>query len=140
MSSPLVTVLFPAPDYRRTTLSLLGWWEQRRGLYNAIVGTTGLVTLVFVKAISWLPPGLGDFEVPWIVVGAYAVMANCCYSLGWLAEVAMVKFWGREAPFAGPALFRQGLAFSVGLTLLPILIASAGWVIQMIGVVGNLLG
>jgi len=35
-----------------------------------------------------------------------------------------------QTPF-GPALFRQGLAFSVGLTLLPIVIVSVGWVARL---------
>ena len=30
--------------------------------------------------------------------------------------------WGRRAPDMGPLLFRQGLIFSVGLTLLPMLV------------------
>jgi hypothetical protein len=30
----------------------------------------------------------------------------------------------------GPVLFRQGLAFSVGLTLLPTLLASMTWVVR----------
>ena len=32
----------------------------------------------------------------------------------------------------GPALFRQGLAFSVGLTLLPILLVSLAWLARVV--------
>jgi hypothetical protein len=136
--SSLAKALFPLPDFRRTPISLLGWWEQRRPLYNLAVGSAGIITLLAVKAISWLPPGLGTFEIPWVVVVAYAVLANCCYSLGWLTEVALTKLWGEDTPPIGPPLFRQGLAFSVGLTLLPIIIVSMGWLFKTAQVIGGL--
>jgi hypothetical protein len=41
------------------------------------------------------------------------------------------RIWGGKCPPFGPALFRQGLAFSVGLTLLPIVIVSIGWVARL---------
>ena len=43
------------------------------------------------------------------------------------------RLWGERCPPVGPALFRQGLAFSVGLTLLPILLASFAWVARVAG-------
>lgn len=62
----------------------------------------------------------------------YGVLANVGYSLGWLAEMAMRALWGDEAPYAGPALFRQGLAFSIGLTLLPIPLSIISWVARLV--------
>jgi hypothetical protein len=41
------------------------------------------------------------------------------------------RAWRERCPPFGPALFRQGLAFSVGLTLLPILIVSIGWLARV---------
>ena len=132
--SQLVEVLYPLPDIRRTPLSLLRWWESRRLTFNKAVGAAGLVTLAGVSLISALPPHLMGLDLPAMLVGAavYGVLANGCYSLGWLAELAAQRLWGRRTPDVGPLLFRQGLIFSVGLTLLPLLLLAVLWVIQVV--------
>ena len=61
--------------------------------------------------------------------------ANVCYTFGWAIEATAQRIWGRRCPAFGPALFRQGLAFAVGLTLLPILIVSVGWVARVAGLI-----
>jgi hypothetical protein len=133
--SALVDVLYPVPDLRRTALSSLRWWESRRLLFNQVVGATGLVTLGAVSVFFLLPPHtLGPFSLLPMLVGSavYGVAANVCYSLGWLIEGAARAVWGRRAPDVGPLLFRQGLNFSVGLTLLPVLIIAMLWVIHVV--------
>jgi len=50
----------------------------------------------------------------------YAVLANVCYTLGPIIELILERVWKDRLLPIGPALFRQGLAFSIGLTLLPI--------------------
>ena len=119
--SALVELLYPVPDIRRTPLSLLRWWESRRLLYNQVVGATGLFTLA---ALSLIGPEGGP-PVGMMVQAAlvYGVLANLCYSSGWVLELLARWAWGRQAPYLGPMLFRQGLSFSVGLTLLPVLLA-----------------
>jgi hypothetical protein len=142
--SQLVEALYPLPDVRRTPLSLLRWWESRRLFYNKVVGATGLATLAGVSIVSALPPHPVPFGDPFgdpllMVVGAvvYGVLANGCYSMGWLLELAARSLWGRRAPDVGPLLFRQGLIFSVGLTLFPLLLASMVWVIRVIATVAS---
>jgi hypothetical protein len=39
---------------------------------------------------------------------------------------------GRKEPELGPLLFRQGVFFAVGLTLLPILLAVGSWVVRIL--------
>lgn len=126
-------LLFPPADYRRTTLSLLTWWEARRMAYNVIVGGTGLFTLLVIRLISLLPPGLPS-PLDWRPVLAYGVIANVCYTFGWATEALAQRIWGDRCPAIGPALFRQGLAFSVGLTLLPILVISIAWLVRVAGI------
>jgi hypothetical protein len=141
--SQLVEALYPLPDVRRTPLSLLRWWESRRLFYNKVVGGAGLVTLAGVSIVSALPPHplpFGDpFSDPGLLIGAavYGILANGCYSMGWLLELAAQRLWGRRAPDVGPLLFRQGLIFSVGLTLLPILLASIVWVLRVIATIAT---
>jgi hypothetical protein len=103
-------------------MTLLRWWESRRLFYNKVVGATGLLTLA---GVFLLLPGRGELMAPQaaLMVLAYGVMANVCYSLGWTVEMVARWVWGREAPVMGPLLYRQGLIFSVGLTLFPLGIA-----------------
>jgi len=130
--SALTRILFPLPDYRRTPVTLLRWWESRRLTYNVAVGGAGLVTLGCLALFSVLPPGLPGPVFVWRGVVVYAVLANLGYSLGWLAEVAMRALWREKAPDAGPALFRQGLSFAIGLTLLPIPLMGLSWLARVL--------
>ena len=125
-------ILFPPAACRRTTLSIVSWWEARRGTYNLVVGGTGLFTLLVLRLITWLPPFVA-VPFDWRPVVAYGLLANVCYTFGWAIEAVAQRVWGEKCPPFGPALFRQGLAFSVGLTLLPILLVSFGWVVKVIG-------
>lgn len=130
--SALVNVLYPVPDFRRTPLSTVRWWESRRLTYNRVVGAAGLVTLAGVAFFCALPPFSSFILAPELLVGvaAYALMANVCYTLGWQIELVARRVLGRNGPELGPILFRQGLIFSVGLTLLPLLLAAMLWIVR----------
>lgn len=131
-SSTLIgDVLFPLPAHRRTPMGILTWWESRRLVYNVIVGTTGLVSLGIIGLISLLPPGIPRFLPPWQAILAYGGLANVCYTFGPAIEIALQQIWKNRVFPVGPALFRQGLSFSVGLTLLPVFVASATWVVRL---------
>jgi hypothetical protein len=132
--SSLVNVLYPVPDFRRTPLSTLRWWESRRLIFNKAVGSAGLVTLAGVSFFCALPPYSSFIPLPGMLIGVamYALMANVCYTLGWQIELLARRVWGRSAPDLGPILFRQGLIFSVGLTLLPLLVAALLWVARSV--------
>ena len=114
----LTSVLFPEPTLRRSPGAVLGWWERRRPLYNAVVGATGLVTISVLSLalgpVMFVQPGT------WIGITAYGVAANLCYSLGAPAELLLERWIGRETYGLGPTLFRYGLIYSVGLTLFPL--------------------
>ena len=71
------------------------------------------------------------YQFDWRPVVAYGLLANVCYSFGWGIEALAQRVWKDRCPRFGPALFRQGLAFSVGLTLLPILVVSLGWLARV---------
>ncbi len=130
--SALTRLLFPAPAEVRSTASIFRWWESRRLTYNLIVGGTGLVTLALLKFIALMPPMSMNMPVFWPGIVAYGLFANLCYSLGFVTEAAMQRAWHEETPRVGPALFRQGLVFSVGLTLFPVALMSIGWGVQVL--------
>src|SRR3954467_15242252 len=124
-------LLFPLPAVRRTPVGILTWWESRRLIYNVIVGATGLIALGVIGAISLIPPGLPAPLPPIQAILAYGVLANICYTFGPFIEIGLQSLWKDRVLPVGPALFRQGLSFSVGLTLLPIIVASGMWVARL---------
>jgi hypothetical protein len=127
----LVEFLYPAPARRRVG-SIVGWWERRRLAYNAIVGGAGLFSMGFLGVVSHLPPGPHRMGIPAAAILVVGIAANVCYCLGPAVEVAVQKLWGAKVLPVGPALYRMGLTFSVGLVLLPTLLASFDWVFRVV--------
>jgi hypothetical protein len=126
----LARFLFPVPAERRAG-AILRWWEARRLPYNLVVGGAGLVTLGVVRVVTWLP-GIQEGMPPLGVVAIYGALANLCYLLGPAVEIALHALWGRSVLPTGPALYRMGLTFAVGLTLLPALILTVFAVLHML--------
>ncbi len=129
--SALTEFLYPAPA-KRTVGGIIGWWEKRRLAYNVAVGTAGLISLGIAGALAALPP-LGALIIPpWQGVVVFGVLANVCYLLGPTAEVLIQKIWGRDLLPTGPALYRMGLTFSVGLAMMPALVMALLWVARVV--------
>lgn len=128
--------LYPTPA-RRSVGSILAWWERRRIPYNLIVGSAGVVSVAVASLFAALPPLGFDFfmggGLPAILV--VGVLANLCYLLGPATEILMEKMWGREVLPTGPALYRMGLTFSVGLVMLPALLMIIVWIVRIVSVV-----
>ena len=131
--SALIRFLYPLPTSERTASQLLKWWERRRLPYNLAVGAAGLTSLAVVDLLGMLPPHPHPFQVPVVGIVVYGVLANVCFTGGWLIDSALALAWKDEVRPAGPALFRQGLIFSVGLTLLPIVVATVDWALRLVG-------
>ncbi len=127
--SALAEFLFPAPA-PRSVASIVKWWERRRLAYNVAVGAAGAFSLLAVNGIMLLPPHPFGTQpgIPWQGAVVFGVLANLCYLLGPAAEIATYKLWDRSVLPSGPTLYRMGLTFSVGLALLPTLLA----VIQLV--------
>ena len=104
---------------------IIAWCEIRRIPYNLIVGAAGVATsmLVFLSAvigeqITGVPAGLPDpplFALVGVVI--YGVVANVCFTGGWLTEILVVKVWGESGKSFGVISFALGLLLSVLLTL-----------------------
>ena len=67
-----------------------------------------------------------------IGITAYAIAANVCYSLGAPAELLLERWLGRQTYAIGPALFRYGLIYSVGLTLFPLALGAFAVVAKLL--------
>jgi hypothetical protein len=113
-----LTRLLFEPTLLRSPLRVVHWWESRRPAFNLAVGATGVGTLIYANALSLLVRGTW-FPVPWQAILAYGVAANVCFTLGWVVENSVERWLKRPVYGLGPALFRHGLVFSLGLTLLP---------------------
>lgn len=125
MSSDAIKAI-PAPYTRR---DLVKWWEARRLRFNLFVGSVGVVTWLLVLCVGSLAvkPGV-DFEEPiMMIIGPiiYGVMANVCFSLGWIVDTTVYR--GRPRA----ALYKAGLIFSVILTALPGIWAIVAWCITL---------
>lgn len=131
----VVDFLYPTPA-KRDSMSILRWWEKRRVPYNLIVGGAGTVATATFIFFAMIPPfgSVPSLQIL-IPIGVFGVMANVCYTLGSLVEILTLKIWGREVLPIGPALFRMGLTFSVGLALLPALLILIIWVARIVATV-----
>ena len=114
----------PSETYT-SRMDIIGWWEQRRLRFNAYVGLVGFVTwwLVLIAGSAAVKPGV-DFEEPFgMILGPllYGIMANVCYTFGWIVDIAVFRGKPRKA------LFRGGFIFSVLLTSLPGIWAVIAW-------------
>jgi hypothetical protein len=119
-----------------TNWQAIGWWEARRIPFNLIIGGVGVFTCVVDLIIATAAHFLfnSDFGIPngffaLVVVLVYGVMANFCFTGGWIAELIVRQTWPQEADRFATLSFSLGLVFSVFLTLTPavMLIALGGF-------------
>jgi hypothetical protein len=128
-----LTRFFFDPVYApRSAWSIIGWWERRRTAFNLVVGAAGLLTLATINGFALLPPGGRWVGVPLGVVAAYGLLANVAYTAGPAVDLLIRRTWGNQYAAIGPTLFRYGFAFSVGLTLLPIPLATLNWAFRLV--------
>ena len=100
-----------APYSRR---DLVKWWEARRLRFNLWVGSVGVVTWFLASIVKPLVKPGADLENMII----YGIMANLCFSLGWIVDTTL--YCGRPRA----ALYKAGLIFSVIFTALPGILAA----------------
>jgi hypothetical protein len=126
--------LFRRSEVPRGAKDVVAWWEVRRIPFNLIVGITGaisaviiLLTAFFTERIVGEAIGLPDPPFFAILAAlAYGIMANVCFTGGWIAELLSRRVWGSDRVEAfGEVAFTLGTIFSVLLTLLPAAVISA---------------
>jgi hypothetical protein len=110
---------------------VLPWWESRRPVFNLVVGAAGMLSISWVNLLTLLAPPHRFAGIPWEGIGVYAVLANLCYSLGPILDFLVRRRWGPAYVAVGPALFRYGFVFSLGLTLLPIPVSFIAWLLRL---------
>jgi ABC-type branched-subunit amino acid transport system permease subunit len=129
----------------KSSWDAIGWWEARRVPFNLIVGIAGIFSCIVAVVV-----GLGSYflfhgELPLpgspglslMAIILYAVLANLCFTGGWVAEIVVRKLWPHEADRFATLSFCLGVVFSVLLTLTPAIVLGAAGIL---GLVGHLLG
>jgi len=106
----------------------VGWWETRRIPYNLIVGGTGILTCIVVAifaagSIFFFDVDLGSPLSGVIGILIYGVMANVCFTFGWVAELLVRRAWPQQADRFATESFSLGLGVSILLTLTPAILA-----------------
>src|SRR5262245_20876311 len=117
------------------------WWEARRVPYNAIVGVTGLLSSAVMVAVAFTCESLGGAPIglpdppAFAIVGVllFGVLANVCYTGGWITELVVAKVWAIDTSRFGPIAFTLGTVFSVLLTLAPAVLVVAATTITSCG-------
>jgi hypothetical protein len=119
--------LFQRREDQTSSLQIILWWETRRLFFNIVVGIAGLITaftFLFSAKIAerlvhepfvWPDPPL--FAIIGVVL--YAIVANVCYTGGWIAELIAREVWEDKAGNFAEISFTLGIIFSFLLTLLP---------------------
>ncbi|HEX3798617.1 MAG TPA: hypothetical protein VH413_07945 [Verrucomicrobiae bacterium] len=131
--------LFQRPADCETALQIVRWWELRRIPYNLIVGLVGIFNCACIFGMLILFPAAqtngfarGFPGLPLVGIFIYGVMANICYSGGWVAEIAAVKIWERRGHDFGQISFALGILFSILLTMLPATLCLIFFIIKSI--------
>jgi hypothetical protein len=127
------------PGQFRSRWDAIRWWEARRIIFNLLVGLTGVIaTGVFLLIGRTIVQPGEDFEEPLALIGAvlvYGFMANVCYTLGWITELAWAKDEPAKSQDFRVRAFRAGLIFSIALTTAPVWIATFVWLLYKIKMV-----
>jgi len=120
-------------------LAIIAWWELRRIPYNVAVGLTGMLT---ITAVEWLveseaawrhQPVDPDWPPTAAMVGVilYGLMANVCFTGGWITELFVRKVWQDRAGSFAQIAFFFGFVASILLTLLPIAVCAASVAVRL---------
>ncbi len=131
---------YERPEFIRSQLAastgdVIRWWESRRLFFNLVVGITGLLACVLMIVCAFTadslvgePIGMPDGPLLGVfLIVPYALLANVCYTAGWISEllVRTTRARGGAAAFAVRA-FRAGITFSIFITLCP---AAISWLV-----------
>jgi len=115
------TRLFKRSAEHSSPWSIIKWWELRRIPFNIIVGLTGVLsgaicvlTAVLSEKITGQEPFFPD--PPLFLFAAvifYGVMANICFTGGWVAELLARRIWAQRAEAYGEFFFVWNFVFSI---------------------------
>ncbi|MCK4607123.1 MAG: hypothetical protein KAU35_07500 [candidate division Zixibacteria bacterium] len=114
-------LLVERPKELQTVSQVIGWWEIRRAPYNLLVGLAGLINILIIIVALLLSNPDGDLGDPFLAmmgIPLYGIMANVCYTAGWIVELLDRKENPSAATRNAINNLKRGFLFSILLTLL----------------------
>ena len=122
------------------TRAIIGWWEARRVPYNMIVGSAGIFTCIVIAVVAMGSYFLfnSDFGLsgsPFLAILGiiiYGILANVCFTGGWLTELIVRRVWPQEADRFATTSFSLGLFLSILLTLTPAFVIGTAGVFKLV--------
>ena len=129
----LVGRLFMRPVGSSRPADIIVWWERRRIAYNLIVGLVGAVTSAAMVTVAFTCESRGGAPIrlpdpPALAIVAvlvYGLLANVCYTGGWITELLVIRLWQADTSRFGPIAYALGTAFSALITLTPAVVILA---------------
>ena len=97
-------------------------------------GSAGIFTCIVIAIVGmgsyfFFNSDFGPPDSPLVAmfgVIIYGVLANVCFTGGWVTELIVQKAWPQEADRFASTSFALGLVFSVLLTLIPAVLVGVG--------------
>jgi hypothetical protein len=112
------------------------WWELRRILYNLALLLIGVAAIFVFEVLMGevIPPGEDAMEPLGLIlaVGAYAIGANVCYTLGWITELFWSKGDTEKTKSFRQRTYWAGFIFSCALTTLPAWLGLFAWTLHRV--------
>jgi hypothetical protein len=111
---------------------IIKWWELRRIPYTIIIGAVGVLSFFVANSIidNYAQAGEDFLKPVSLLIGVplAIIVANICYTFGWIVELAQQSRKRREGRSLRVMLFYSGLVFSVMVMSSPVWVALLSWV------------
>jgi hypothetical protein len=112
-------------------LGHIKWWELRRIPYTIAVASVGFASFFVSNSIIELYAKTADefLNPASVLIGVplAVVVANICYTFGWIVEITRKKIIEKESRRFRTIAFYSGPAFSVLLMSAPVWVALLHW-------------
>jgi hypothetical protein len=120
----LLNKLFSHQLTDRNWYHIIGWWEIRRLVFNAVLLVFGLISLLIFLFVLKFDENIIHPFTPI----AFGLLANFFYTFGWVTELLIRQFHKHKATAFGTKSFKIGLIISIVLTFLPTIFFCIHWI------------
>jgi hypothetical protein len=116
-----------------TAFQIIGWWEFRRLVYNAVLAVMGVATYIGVIAVvgPHIPPGQDVIEpvaLVLVIIPRFFLIANLCYTPSWIVDLILRRFQFEVSDRLRFRAFGAGILFSCLVTSVPFWWACIYWI------------